>query len=148
MSKNQKLGYCVLGIAFALFNVIAFAIPTVKTAGFWIAYVFTIVAFALQIAIWKTAFGKSKTLKSKFLGFPIIYVGIVYLIVQLIAFAVFMVFTALPTWISLVICAVIAGVSGICLITTEIGRDEVARVESKVQKKVSSITSLYRKAFF
>lgn len=143
MSKNHKLGYCVLSIAFILINVIAFAVPTVKTAAFWIAYIFTALAFALQIAIWRAAFGKSKTLKSKFLGLPLIHVGIVYLIIQLVAFAAFLVFPALPIWISIVACAAITGISAICLITTEIGRDEIARVEEKVQKKVSSIKSLH-----
>lgn len=142
MSKNKKLGYVILAFAFILFNVIAFAIPTHKTAVFWIAYAFTVVAFAAQIAIWKLAFSKAETLKSKFLGFPIIYVGIVYLIIQLLAFGVFLTLPTIPNWIPVIACAMILGVSGICLITTEIGREEIARVEAKVQRKVSSIKGL------
>ena len=49
MKKNKGMAYAVLAIAFVLINVIAFAVPTAKTATFWIAYVFTAVAFALQI---------------------------------------------------------------------------------------------------
>ena len=55
MKKNKGMAYAVLAIAFVLFNVIAFAVPTAKTATFWIAYVFTAIAFASQIAIWKFA---------------------------------------------------------------------------------------------
>ena len=44
--KHSKLGYVVLCIVFVLFNVIAFAIPTVKTGTFWVAYAFSVVAFA------------------------------------------------------------------------------------------------------
>lgn len=85
MKKNSTKGYVLLGISFALVSIIAFAVPTAKTATFWIAYVFTAAAFAAQIGIWKTALGKEGTLKSKFLGFPIVHIGIVYAIIQVIA---------------------------------------------------------------
>ena len=142
MKKNKGMACAVLAIAFVLFNVIAFAIPTAKTATFWIAYVFTAVAFALQIAIWKFAFKGADTLKSKFLGIPLISVGITYLIIQIIVFAIFMVFPIVPTWIAIVVYALILGISAICLIGTETGREEINRVEEKVEKKVFYIKSL------
>ena len=140
--KKKVMAYSVLGIAFALFNVLAFVIPTEKTATFWIAYAFSVVAFGLQIGIWKFAFKGADTLKSKFLGIPLISVGARYLAVQVIAFAVFMAFPLLPTWIPVVICSVILGISAICLIGTETGREEINRVEEKVEKKVFYIKSL------
>ena len=48
MKKNSTKGYVILGILFALVSIIAFAVPTAKTATFWIAYVFTAAAFAAQ----------------------------------------------------------------------------------------------------
>lgn len=142
MKKNKNMAYAVLGIAFVLFNLIAFAVPTAKTTTFWIAYVFTAVAFALQIAIWRFAFKGTDTLKSKFLGIPLISVGITYLIIQIIVFAIFMVFPIVSTWIAIVVCALILGISAICLIGTETGREEINRVEEKVEKKVFYIKSL------
>lgn len=142
MKKNKGMAYTVLAIAFVLFNVIAFAVPTSKTSTFWITYVFTAIAFALQIVIWKFAFKGADTLKSKFLGIPLISVGITYLIIQLIAFAIFMAFPIAPTWIAIVVCALILGISAICLIGTETGREEINRVEEKVEKKVFYIKSL------
>ena len=142
MKKNKGMAYAVLGIAFVMFNVIAFAVPTVKTATFWVAYVFTAVAFASQIAIWNFAFKGTDTLKSKFLGIPLISVGITYLIIQIIAFAVFMALLLAVSWIAIVVCALILGISAICLIGTETGREEINRVEEKVEKKVFYIKSL------
>ena len=142
MKKNKGMAYAVLAIAFVLFNVIAFAIPTAKTATFWITYVFTAVAFASQIAIWKFAFKGADTLKSKFFGIPLVYVGIAYLIIQIIAFAVFMALPLTASWIAIVVCALILGTSAICLIGTETGREEINRVEEKVEKKVFYIKSL------
>lgn len=140
--KKKGLAYAVLVIAFALFNVIAFFIPTEKTATFWIAYAFSAIAFLLQIVIWKLAFKGTDTIKSKFLGIPLLSVGFRYLAIQVIAFAVFMIFPTLPTWIPVVVCSVILGGSAICLIGTETGREEINRVEEKVKSKVFYIKSL------
>ena len=79
MKKNSTKGYILLGIAFVLVSVIAFTVPSAKTSVFWISYVFTVIAFAAQIAIWKAALGRAESLKSKFLGFPVVHIGMVYL---------------------------------------------------------------------
>lgn len=142
MKKNKGMAYAVLAIAFVLFNVIAFAVPTAKTATFWTAYVFTTIAFAMQIAIWKFAFKGTDTLKSKFLGIPLITVGITYLIIQIVAFAVFMALPLTASWIAIVVCTLILGTSAICLIGTETGKEEIERVDKKVQSKVFYIKSL------
>ena len=142
MKKNKGIAYVVLGIAFVIFNVISFAVPTEKTSTFWIAYVFSVIAFAAQIAVWKFAFNGTDTLKSKFLGIPLIAVGSTYLIIQMIAFAVFMVKPSASGWIALVVCTLILGISAMCLIGTEVGREEINHVEEKVEKKVSYIKSL------
>lgn len=141
--KKKVMAYAVLAILFALFNVIAFAIPTEKTATFWIAYAFSVIAFVSQIGIWKFAFKGADTLKSKFLGIPLISVGTRYLVVQVVAFAAFMAFPLLPTWIPVVVCSVILGISAICLIGTETGREEINHVEEKAEKKVFYIKSLH-----
>lgn len=142
MKKNSTKGYAILGTLFVLVSVIAFAVPTMKTATFWIAYVFTVAAFAAQIVIWKTALGKDKALKSKFLGFPVIHIGIAYLIIQIAAFAVFMFVPTLSAWSAIVVCSVIAGISAVCMISAEAGRNEIERVEAKVQTKVFYIREL------
>lgn len=142
MMKNKNSGNAVLGILFVLLSVIVFAIPTVKTGTFWIAYAFTAIAFMAQIAIWKKALGKEDAMKSKFLGLPVVHIGIVYLIVQMTALAVFTAVPALPAWSATVACAVILGISAVCMIAGETGRSEIERVEAKVQKKVFFIKEL------
>ena len=142
MMKNKNSGNAVLGILFVLLSVIVFAIPTVKTGTFWIAYAFTAIAFMAQIAIWKKALGKEDAMKSKFLGLPVVHIGIVYLIVQMTALAVFTAVPALPAWSATVACAVILGISAVCMSAGETGRSEIERVEAKVQKKVFFIKEL------
>lgn len=134
MKKNSTKGYILLSIAFVLVSVIAFTIPSAKTTAFWISYAFTVIAFAAQIVIWKAALGRAESLKSKFLGFPVVHIGMVYLVVQIIAFAVFLFAPALPVWSAIVTGAVIAGSSAICMIAADVGRSEIEQVSAKVRE--------------
>lgn len=142
MKKNSSKGYFILGILFILVGVIAFAVPTAKTAAFWISYAFTVVAFAAQIIIWNAALGRSESLKSKFLGFSVVHIGIVYLVVQIIALIIFLFIPTLPIWSTVVACAVIAGVSAACMIASDVGRGEIERVSAKVREKAFYIKQL------
>ena len=67
MNKKKGMAYASLAIAFVLFNVVAFTISSVKASAFWVAYVFTDIAFVLQIAIWEFAFNDTKMLRSRLL---------------------------------------------------------------------------------
>lgn len=142
MKNNRFLSYVSLGIVFALFNVLAFVIPTEKTATFWTAYAFSAVAFAVQLPLWRIALGKDESMKSKFLGIPVVHVGIVYLIVQLIAFAIFMIVPTLPVLVSIVVCSVILAIFALFAIAGQAGANEVSRVEEKVKIKRAFIQFL------
>lgn len=142
MSRNKKLGCVILLIALVIVCVVAFTIPTAKTTSFWIAFVFTCIAFASQILIWNIGFKDNTPLKSKFLGIPVVRVGYIYLVLQLIALAVLVAYPALPVWVTIIINVLIVGISAICMITAEIGRDIVSNVEKKIQSKVSYIRDI------
>ena len=142
MKKKHSMAYLVVGIGFALFHVIAFVIPTDKTATFWTAYAFSILAFVIQIPLWKIAFDKKETLNSKFLGIPLIHVGLTYLILQLIAFAVFKIFHTLPMWLAIIVCAVILAIFAICSITEQAGVGEIDRLDEKIKTKRAFIQFL------
>lgn len=142
MKKNSSKGYLILGILFVLISVIAFAVPSAKTAVFWISYAFTVIAFAAQIIIWNAALGRSESLKSKFLGFSVVHIGIVYLVVQIIALIVFLSIPTLPIWSAAVACVAIAGVSAICMIVSDVGCSEIERVSTKAQEKTFYIKQL------
>lgn len=141
MKKDSVKGYALIGIIFILITVVSLAIPTSKSAAFWIAYIFTVVALAAQIVLWKRTFGH-KELKSKFLGFPIVHIGIVYLVVQITVLFVFVFAEKLPAWSALVICTAITAMAAIFMIAADVGRTEIERVEQKVQGKVFYIKNL------
>lgn len=141
MKSNVK-GYIILAVLFILVSLLALVIPSEKTAVFWISYVFTMIAFALQIIIWKTVIGHDKSLKSKFLKLPIINIGIIYLVVQVVAFIVFTLAPTLPAWSAVVVCGLVFGVSVVCMISSDIGSNEIERIEEKVQKNRFYLKSL------
>ncbi len=141
--KNSKYGYLILALALVLISVIVFVLPTEKNAVFWLSYCFTILAFGIQIVVWNNTLGKSETLKSKFLGFPIIHISFVYLIIQIVSFGVFVATsTIVPIWAAIIVSALILCIALICMITAEIGKEEITKVEQKVQKKVFTLKSL------
>ena len=139
---KNKVSYITIGILFVVFNVIAFVIPTDKTASFWIAYVFSVIAFAVQALVWWVSIGKKRDLKSKLLGSSIAYISTVYLIVQVIAFAVFMFVSSAPTWCAVLICTLILGISAVCMITANAGTKIITATENKVAVKRQFIKDL------
>lgn len=140
---NKKgMSYLALAIGFGLMNVIVFAVPTLKTVTFWIAYGFSVVAFGLQIGIWQFAFSHGGSLKSKALGIPVVHVGLIYLVAQMVALAVFTALPLIGSWVALVVCAILLALAGISIVGTEFGKQEIDRIDKKIQGKVFFIKSL------
>lgn len=139
--KNRKSAYLILAIAFVIFNVIALVIPIERTASFWIAYAFTNITFVIQPAIWSVAFKNTDTLKVKFLGIPIIHIGIVYLILQLVAFAVICI-TPVEPWLSVVVGIILLGFTLIGVVAASFSKKVISDTDAKVKEKVTYIKAL------
>lgn len=142
MSRNKKLSYVILAIVFIVVSIVVFVLPTEKTASFWVTYAFTCIAFAVQIYIWNVGIKDNAPLKSKFLGIPIIRVGYVYLIVQLIALLVFLICPFISVRIAVIACVLICGISAVCMITADVGSEIVSSIDEKVKTKVTYIREL------
>lgn len=143
MTKNGLRGYITLAIVFAVYSVIAFVVPFSKSAPFWIAYVFGVIAIAYQIYVFKISFTKGEDVKSKFYGFPIAKIGVVYLIVQLALSLIEMCLAAIiPAWIVIIINIIPIAVAAIGCIAADAMRDEIVRQDVQLKKDVSSMRSL------
>lgn len=139
---KNKTPYIVIVILFVLFNVIAFVIPTAKTSVFWIGYIFTVIAFAVQAYVWYATIGKKQDLKSKLLGSSVTYISAVYLAVQFVAFLIFMFVPSAPNWCAILVCVLILSVSAVCMITTNAGTEMIIATENKVAVKRQFIKDL------
>lgn len=146
MNKNAIRWWVVLGVVLVVYNVLAFALPFPKTAVFAVSYLFTTIAILAQIYVIRTAFYRGEGVKSKFYGFPIAKLGVIYLAVQLIAGLVFMALGLIvPVWLPLALYVVLLGVAAAGFVAADAARDEVVRQEVKLEKDVSRIREFQAK---
>lgn len=146
MKKNAIRWWVVLGVVLVVYNVLAFALPFPKTAVFAVSYLFTMIAILAQIYVIRTAFYRGEGVKSKFYGFPIAKLGVIYLAVQLIAGLVFMALGLIvPVWLPLALYVVLLGVAAAGFVAADAARDEVVRQELKLEKDVSRMREFQAK---
>lgn len=138
MMKNKTRGFVIFLIAFAVLTTVLLVIPTEKTNAFWISYGFTVLSFAGQILIWNIGFKNGKSLKSKFLGIPIVHIGTTYLTIQSLSTVVLR-FVEVESFVSIIVSVLILGIFSVLMISSQAARDEINRVEEKVKSKVDFI---------
>ena len=145
--KNMTRSIVILAIVLVLYCILAFAIPFIRGGVFWLSFVFTLIALCAQFYVLKTSFNHGESARSKFYGFPIARIGLLYLVVQLIAgFICMAVGFVLPAWVALVVFVVILAAAAIGLITTDAIRDEVERQDAVLKTNVTPMRTLQSKA--
>lgn len=144
MNKKNIKGYIILGILLIVFTVIAFVIPFQKNSGFWMAYIFGLIAILFQIYVFKISLAKNGDAKSKFYGFPIAKIGVVYLGVQIVlSFAEMTItLTNIPMYSFTVINIVILAVAIAGVISADSIRNEIVQQEKKLKANVTSMRKL------
>lgn len=146
LSKNAIRFLIVVGILFVVFNVISFAVPFVKTAVFWVSYIFGIIAVLVQIPVMKIAFTDTEDARSKFYGFPIARIGVIYSIIQLILSLIFMgVAVFVPVWIPIILFIIVLGLSSVGFIAADATREEIVRQDKVIVKDVSFMRNIQSK---
>ena len=104
------------------------------------------IAILAQIYVIRTAFYRGEGVKSKFYGFPIAKLGVIYLAVQLIAGLVFMALGLIvPVWLPLALYVVLLGIAAAGFVAADAARDEVVRQEVKLEKDVSRMREFQAK---
>ena len=146
MKKDTFRWIGSLGVLLVLYVLVAFLIPFVHTAVFWVSFVFTLIAFAVVAASIYIAFIKNPDAKSRFYGFPIAKIGVIYGAVQLLTGIVFMALaTIVPAWLAVLVYAIALGAAVIGLISAETIVEEIHIQDAKLKKNVSLMRSLQSK---
>ena len=127
LSKNAVRFLIFIGLALLVFNVIAFVVPFAKTGTFWIGYLFGMISILGQIAVMKLAFNGTTTVRSKFYGFPVARIGIIYAVVQVLFFIILFAIAA-------------AG-----LVASDTVREEVVHQDAKIVEDVKAMRNLQSK---
>ena len=146
MKKDTIRWIIGLGVLLVLYILVAFLIPFAHTAVFWVSFVFTLIAFVVVAASIYIAFVKNPDAKSRFYGFPIAKIGVIYGAVQLIAGLIFMALAAwVPAWIAVLVYAIALGAAVIGLISAEAVVEEIRVQDVKLKKDVTLMRSLQSK---
>ena len=152
MTKNRLRLYITIAIIFALFSVIAFAIPFEKNTVFWMSYAFAVIALAVQLVVQPRALDlDGHDVRSKFYGFPLTRIATAYLAVQIVLSLVFMIlckYMEIKTWVPLVAYVLILGISAIGFIAADAMKEEVERQDTVHKANVGTMRALQSKAIF
>jgi len=139
MDKKRIKELVVFGIIFAIYNMLVWVIPFKRTGVFVIMYIFALISIICFAASYFIAFDRSKTLKSKFLSFPIFRIGLIYMAVQLSVSTVFMIlssFIPIYGWIALIPCVLILTFVIIKTVTIDIAREKIEDIA--IQEKANT----------
>ncbi len=146
LSKDKIRAIASFAIVFVVYTVIAFAIPFKKNGTFAVSYVFTILGFALLGYVFMLSFDKGKDAQSKFYGFPIANIGVIYIAVQIVlSYIAMAAASVLPAWIATVIFIVLLAAAALGVISKDATRDEIVRQDIKLKKDVSLMRELRSK---
>lgn len=150
MNTNVKRILTILILLAVAFIIVSFALPFDKGIVFFISLIFGVAAFALQIPVFKKAYEKADTLRSKLLGFPVFRVGYLYLGIQvtlsiaLYALGTFM--KTFPVWLAVVLCVMVLIGFGVCVISADMSRDYVTNIEQTTAVNTKLIKDLALRA--
>lgn len=139
----KKRAYLFVGALAIVFSIIAFAVPFPRNVGFWIAYLFGIVALGAQFYFFGSAFKGNEPVKSRIYGFPIARIGVMYLAAQLILSVVQMLLAdEVPYWVTLIIDAIVFVLAMAGCIASEAARSEVVRLDANMARNTTAMESL------
>lgn len=146
MKKNTIRAIVMTLVILVIYHLIVFVVPFAKTAAFWISYGFSLVAFVVVALSIYMAFIKNPDAKSRFYGFPIAKIGVIYGSIQLVVSLLVIVLAQwILWWIPVLVYAIFLGVATIGLVSAETVIEEIQIQDVKLKKDVTLMHTLQSK---
>ena len=146
MNNYRNFFISMLLITVGVFNVTAFFVAESYTPNFWSAYGFTMVGFLLLVIYAFIALKNATSMRRAFFGLPVLYVGLVYFICQLVWGMIGILVPDISLPIYTVISVLLLGVGAVMVVMALIGGQAVQDIDDKVKIKTFFIKSLLAKA--
>lgn len=143
--SNVRLGILV-ALLLLIYHLLVFSIPFEHNGVFWLSYGFTLDAFVIAIVALVIAFRSGKDITSKFYGFPIAKIGVIYLGVQVVLCFVFMALSQhVQIWLGVLVYAVALAAAVVGLIATDTVRDHIQDQDVKLSNNTSVVRAAQSK---
>ena len=147
MKKNLVREIVLVVFALAVFLVLALVIPFEHTKLYWMAFAFSLFAVLMQAVTLGLAFHKGESYKSKFYGFPIARLGVIYLVVQmLLGFLGMALGERVPLWLGALCYVLLFALFAFGLVGADAARDFVETQDQKVKEAQNNMKTLQAKA--
>ena len=145
MKKNWIRGILAGVILLAVYHIIAFAVPFRHNALFWTSYGFGWAAFAMLGLGAYMGLGRKADAKSKFYGFPIARLAVIYFGVQMVLGFAAMAVSVVPVWAAVVVYGILLALAALGMIGADAVVEEIHRQDTKLKKDVTFMRSLQSK---
>lgn len=145
MINKSMRSIAAAAIILVLYNLVVFLLPFDKETVFFVSYGFTMVAFVVAGLAVYHAFKKPDA-KSKFYGFPVARIGVIYLGVQLVLSLPFMIMgDNVEAWIPVLLFSIVLGGGLLGLIATELTSEEIVKQDVKLKNASGMMRSIQSK---
>lgn len=146
MKKNRIRVLIVSAITLIAFSALAFAVPFVRSTIFWFAYAFGVLSILAQYPLYTVAFRKGSKARSKFYGFPLIRLGLIYLVAQMLLSVISMSLAKYAVgWLAVLLSMFLVCAIAVGYIAATATRDEVERQDTVLRKNVELMRALQSK---
>lgn len=144
--KKNTIRSALIGILLLIvYHVIVFVVPFTYNGVFWTSYGFGWAAFVvLGLGVY-FGLGRKGDAKSKFYGFPIVRLAMIYFGVQMILSFVAMAVSVVPVWAAAVVYVILLALAALGMIGADAVVDEIHRQDTKLKKDVTFMRSLQSK---
>ena len=152
MNKITKNYTIIWAVMLVVFNIIVFAAPgwngLVKyTGAFWVAYIVTTIVFVAHLLLTLWAFKDAECNTQRlFYNIPIIRISYTALVVTIIAAALTMLNSLLPTWAAIVVMLALAVFYAITIAKTKMAIDVIEEKDQQIKEQTSTIKDLRAQA--
>lgn len=138
MKKNFKFYAVSWALLFALYNVAAFAVGFKNSAGFWTAYIASVIAMLFQLVCAKISL-KSEKLDKLFLNIPVIKISFTGMVLSMVIGAVCIAVPSIPFIATIVVEYAVLAVTGIAVLKASAAAEIVDDVGERVKEKTQFI---------
>jgi hypothetical protein len=141
VTKSRVLQLLAALVILLVYNTVFFALPVTREARHWISCGFSTLAIILTAVLSFYVLWRG-TMCSKFYGLPILYVGWIYMPLQLAWGLVFMFVSPIPLWAGIIPSVALLMACVLGLVAVELGTTEIGRLDTVIKEKVFYIRSL------